>query len=166
MWERKRICTMLISGYLNATSVDEFNAYRDLYNSLMTSKIIDEVYTDNNGNVAESFSDLLRAQSPDLYGRLIGLAEEEVEDELTVLIDKIEELLTSLKYSPHSLGIESSSLIENLFRILRFFKSAKAEIIGYNIIYQITMRGVNFFKILDGYYRFIDKDIRIDTDIF
>ena len=57
----------------------------------MTSKIIDEVYTDNNGNVAESFSDLLRAQSPDLYGRLIGFAEEEVEDELTVLIDKIEE---------------------------------------------------------------------------
>ena len=162
----QEIESMLISGYLNATSVDEFNAYRDLYNTLMTSKIIDEVYTDNNGNVAESFSDLLRAQSPDLYGRLIGLAEEEVEDELTVLIDKIEELLTSLKYSPHSLGIESSSLIENLFRILRFFKSAKAEIIGYNIIYQITMRGVNFFKILDGYYRFIDKDIKIDNDIF
>ena len=162
----QEIESMLISGYLNATSVDEFNAYRDLYNTLMTSKIIDEVYTDNNGNVAESFSDLLRAQSPDLYGRLIGLAEEDVEDELTVLIDKIEELLTSLKYSPHSLGIESSSLIENLFRILRFFKSAKAEIIGYNIIYQITMRGVNFFKILDGYYRFIDKDIRIDTDVF
>lgn len=162
----QEIESMLISGYLNATSVDEFNAYRDLYNTLMTSKIIDEVYTDNNGDVAESFSDLLRAQSPDLYGRLIGLAEEDVEDELTILIDKIEELLTSLKYSPHSLGIESSSLIENLFRILRFFKSAKAEIIGYNIIYQITMRGVNFFKILDGYYRFIDKDIRIDTDIF
>ena len=162
----QEIESMLISGYLNATSVDEFNAYRDLYNTLMTSKIIDEVYTDNNGNVAESFSDLLRAQSPDLYGRLIGLAEEEVKDELTVLIDKIEELLTSLKYSPHSLGIESSSLIENLFRILRFFKSAKAEIIGYNIIYQITMRGINFFKILDGYYRFIDKDIRIDTDTF
>ena len=162
----QEIESMLISGYLNATSVDEFNAYRDLYNTLMTSKIIDEVYTDNNGNVAESFSDLLRAQSPDLYGRLIGLAEEDVEDELTVLIDKIEELLTSLKYSPHSLGIESSSLIENLFRILRFFKSAKAEIIGYNIIYQITMRGINFFKILDGYYRFIDKDIRIDTDTF
>ena len=162
----QEIESMLISGYLNATSVDEFNAYRDLYNTLMTSKIIDEVYTDNNGNVAESFSDLLRAQSPDLYGRLIGIAEEDVEDELTVLIDKIEELLTSLKYSPHSLGIESSSLIENLFRILRFFKSAKAEIIGYNIIYQITMRGINFFKILDGYYRFIDKDIRIDTDTF
>lgn len=162
----QEIESMLIDGYLNATSIDEFNAYRDLYNTLMTSKIIDEVYTDNNGNVAESFSDLLRAQSPDLYGRLIGLSEEEVEDELTVLIDKIEEVVTSLKYSPHSLGIESYSLIENLFRILKFFKSAKAEIIGYNIIYQITMRGVNFFKILDGYYRFIDKGITLGTDTF
>ena len=157
---------MLIDGYTNAKSVDEFNAYRDLYNTLMTSKIIDEVYTTTDGKLAESFSDLLRSQSPDLYSRLISIANEDIEGELTVLIDKIEELITSLKYSPHSLGIESSSLIENLFRILRFFKSAKAEIIGYNIIYQITMRGVNFFKILDGYYKFIDKNIEIDNDTF
>ena len=118
-------------------------------------KLLDEVFTDNNGDVAESFADLLRAQSPDLYARYLSISSEDTENELTVLIDKIEELITALKYSPYSLGIESSSLIENLFRILRFFKSAKAEIIGYNVIYKITMRGVNFFKILDewvGYH--------------
>lgn len=146
---------MLIDGYINAKSREEFEAYRDLYNTLMTSKLIDEVFTDNNGEVAESFADLLRAQSPDLYARYLSISNEDTENELTVLIDKIEELITALKYSPYSLGIESSSLIENLFRILRFFKSAKAEIIGYNVIYKITMRGVNFFKILDewvGYH--------------
>lgn len=146
---------MLIDGFINAKSREEFEAYRDLYNTLMTSKLIDEVFTDNNGKVAESFADLLRAQSPDLYARYLSISSEDTENELTVLIDKIEELITALKYSPYSLGIESSSLIENLFRILRFFKSAKAEIIGYNVIYKITMRGVNFFKILDewvGYH--------------
>ena len=146
---------MLIDGFINAKTREEFEAYRDLYNTLMTSKLLDEVFTDNNGGVAESFADLLRAQSPDLYARYLSISSEDTENELTVLIDKIEELITALKYSPYSLGIESSSLIENLFRILRFFKSAKAEIIGYNVIYKITMRGVNFFKILDewvGYH--------------
>ena len=151
---------MLLKGYLNAKTVEEFNAYRDLYNTLMTSKIIDEVYTDTSGEVSESFSTLLRSQSPDLYSRLISLADENIEDELTVVIDKIEDFLTALKYSPHSLGMESSSLIDNLFRILRFFKSAKAEIIGYNIVYQITTRGYNFIKFLDKPGEFINTKYR------
>lgn len=156
---------MLISGYINSTNRDEFNAYRDLYDTLMTSKIIDEVYTTTDGVVAESFSDLLRSKSPDLYARLFNISQEDIENELTVLIDKIEELITSLKYSPHSLGIESSSLIENLFRILRFFKSAKAEMIGYNIIYKITSRGVNFFKIMDEWVS-MHYNMSIDNDTY
>lgn len=145
----QEIESMLISGYINATTKDEFNAYRDLYNTLMTSKIIDEVYTVDDGSVAESFNELLKAIAPDLYTRYITMTESELENELTVITDKLEESLINLKYSPHSLGVESSSLIENLFRILRFFKSAKAEIIGYNVIYTITNRGINFFRIFD-----------------
>lgn len=146
--------SMLISGYTEAKSKEEFDAYRDLYNTLMTSKIIDEVYTTNNGEVAETFTDLLRNKSPELYTRLLGIGEDGILDELTIVTAKIDELITSLKYAPHSLGIESSNLIENLFRILRFFKSAKAEMIGYNIIYKITMRGVNFFKIMDEWVNY------------
>lgn len=157
---------MLIDGYINAKTVDEFNAYRDLYNTLMTSKIIDEIYTTSDGKLAESFSDLLKSQSPDLYSRLISIAKEDVEDELTILIDKIEEIITSLKYSPQSLGVDSSTLIDNLLKIVRFFKSAKAEIIGYNIIYQITMHGINFFKIMDEYSKIINKDIKISNNSF
>lgn len=146
--------SMLISGYTEATSKEEFNAYRDLYNTLMTSKIIDEVYTTNTGEVADTFTDLLRSSAPELYTRFLGIGEDGVLDELTIVTNKIDELITSLKYAPHSLGIESSNLIENLFRILKFFKSAKAEIIGYNIIYKITMRGVNFFKIMDEWVKY------------
>lgn len=145
----KDIESMLVDGYVNATSKEEFEAYRNLYNTLMTSQIIDEVYTLSDGTLASSFSELLKSQSPDLYARYLGVAEGDIESELTVIIDKLEDNLISLKYAPHSLGIESSSLIENLFRILSFFKSAKAEIIGYNVIYKITGRGINFFRFMD-----------------
>ena len=152
----QEIESMIISGFINASSREEFNAYRELYNTLMTSKIIDEVYADDSGKAAESFSSLLRYQSPDLYSRLISIAEEDIEAELTVLVDKIDSFITSLKYAPHSLGMESSNLIDNLFRILRFFKSAKAEIIGYNVVYQISTRGINFFKLMDQEISFHD----------
>lgn len=159
--------SMLISGYIEAKSKEEFDAYRDLYNTLMTSKIIDEVYTTNTGEVAETFTDLLRSSAPELYTRLLGISDDGILDELTIVTNKIDELITSLKYAPHSLGIESSNLIENLFRILRFFKSAKAEMIGYNIIYKITMRGVNFFKIMDewvGYHLY--GEVNFDLYIY
>lgn len=152
----QEIESMIISGFINASSREEFNAYRELYNTLMTSKIIDEVYADDSGKAAESFSSLLRYQSPDLYSRLISIAEEDIEAELTILVDKIDSFITSLKYAPHSLGMESSNLIDNLFRILRFFKSAKAEIIGYNVVYQISTRGINFFKLMDKEISFHD----------
>ena len=157
---------MLVSGYVNATTKEEFDAYRDLYNTLMTSKMVTEVYCKGDGEVAESFMDLLRDQSPELYSRLMGLIDEEVEDELNVLVDRLQDLITSLRYAPHSLGIESSRMIECLFRIISFFKSAKAEMIGYNIIYRITERGINFFKILDGFFRFKDHIKYIDLESY
>lgn len=161
----QEIESMLIDGYINATSKEEFEAYRDLYNSLMTSKIIDEVYTLKDGTLAENFSELLRSQSPDLYTRYLGVVSGDIESELTVIIDKLEDNLISLKYAPHSLGIESSSLIENLFRILKFFKSAKAEIVGYNVIYKISGRGINFFKIMDECIGF-HMDGKFDNDMY
>lgn len=156
---------LLINGYVNSTTREEFEAYRDLYNTLMTSQIIDEVYKTSDGTIAESFSDLLKSQSTELYTRYLNLAEADIENEMTVVIDKLEETLLSLKYSPYSLGIDSSNIIENLFRIIRFFKSAKAEIIGYNVIYTMTTRGINFFRIMDewvGYH----YNVNITDDVY
>lgn len=156
---------ILIEGYENAHSKEEYLVYKELYDTLMASQLIEDVYKDHNGDVAETFEDLLTDNCPDLASRLAGLSsKEQIENELVIAIDKCEELITSVKWLSYSAGIDSSRLIEALFNILKFFKSAKAELIGYDIIYKITKRGLNFIKLLLEMIEWNQWDIHLDSD--
>ena len=146
---------MITDGYVNAKTIDEFNAYRDLYNSLLISKEVTAVYTDpNTGKVYETFKDVLSATSPLLMQRYLLLDDAELENEIIATTDKIDEMLTSLKYLQLSSGLGQNTMLEPLFKILKFFKSAKAELVDYNVIYILDMKGTNFFKIMDLVYRY------------
>ena len=146
----QEIREILTTGYLNAKTIDEFYAYRDLYNALLISKEITSVYTDpTTGEVFETFTDALTQNSPDLMQRYLLIHDEDISDEMSIVIDQIEKLIDNLKYLPFSAGVSSNNMIECLFKILKFFKSAKAELINYDITYIITMRGTNFFKMID-----------------
>lgn len=145
---------MIVDGYVNAKTITEFNAYRDLYNSLLISKEVTAVYTDpNTGTVYETFKDVLSATSPLLMQRYLLLDEADLENEIIAITDKIDEMLTSLKYLQLSSGLGQNTMLEPLFKILKFFKSAKAELVDYNVIYILDMKGTNFFKIMDLIYR-------------
>ena len=141
---------LIIEGYTNATNLDDYWLYRNLYNTLLVSKEVASVYSDSNtGEVYETFTDVLANSSPELMQRYLILDDSNLEDEITIAIAELENVITNLKYLTLSVGTGSSSMIESLFRILKFFKSAKAELVTYNILYTITMRGLNFFKTLD-----------------
>ena len=143
------IQSLIIRGYTDAKSIDEFNAYRDLFNALLTSREITSVYTDPaTGEIFESFTDVLAYSSPDLMQRYLLLDDNSLQDEMTIVINQVEKLITSMRYLPFSAGVSSSAMIESLFKILTFFKSAKTELIGYEITYKLTMRGINFFKMM------------------
>lgn len=154
---------LIMDGYQKAKTKEEFFAYRNLYDTLMTSKEVTAVYTNpRTGELFETFTDVLANCSPDLMQRYLLTNDEDVINEMNVCIDKLEETLTSMRWLPFSAGLSSSKMIDSLFRILKFFKSAKAELIGYDITYAITLRGTNFFKMLDlidrVFNQYWDKD--------
>lgn len=149
---------IIIKGYTLASTVEEFNSYRKLYYTLLISKEITEVYRDpTTGQTFQSFSDVLAYYSPDLMQRFLLLPDSEIQSEMTLTIHQLERIMSTLKYLPFSAGVSSSSMIDSLFRILRFFKSAKAELIGYNVSYRIIERGFNFIKFLDKVIQYSEK---------
>lgn len=148
----EKVQNILIEGYTNASSVSEFHAYKDLYDTLMISKEIKSAYSDKtSGEVYETFEDALVDCSPELMQRFLLLDDDAVRNEITLVIDQLEDMLDNLKYLSFSMGIGSTSLINALFKILQFFKSAKAELANYDIQYNIIMRGLNFLKMLDTF---------------
>lgn len=139
----------LIQRYTDAHTIEEFETYKNLYDTILTSQIVDEAYKKSDGTMASSFEDLLEDCSIDLATRYATLQDSDIENEVLLAIDKIEEVISACRYMPFSAGIDSSAMLDSLFKILAFFKSAKAELTGYNVIYRLTMRGISFFKLLD-----------------
>lgn len=144
-----KIRDLIIAGYTDAKTLDEYNLYRDMYNSLLVSKEITASYSDANGNIYETFTDMLSDISPELMQRYLLLDDNEIENEVIAATDKIEDIITSSRYLLLSSGMLNNKMFEPLFKILKFFKSAKAELVDYNIVYTISMRGINFFKMMD-----------------
>ena len=89
---------LIIEGYTNSKTISEYNLYRDMYNSLMVSKEITSTYSDSNGNVYETFTDMLLNISPELMQRYLLLEDNEVENEIITTTDKIEDIINSSKY--------------------------------------------------------------------
>lgn len=142
---------IVVNGYTNATSINEFNAYRELYDALMISKEVTEVYTNpSTGELYDSFSDLLSATSPSLMQRYLLIEDSGLKNEIVLVVDALDDVISSLKYLSLSMGLDATTMIEPLFKILKFFKSAKAELVDCNIVYVISNRGLNFFKMMDA----------------
>lgn len=162
-----RIRELIMHGYQYAKSKDEFFAYRDLYDALLVSKEVTAVYTNpRTGEVYETFIDVLADCSPDLLQHYLLIEDDDVTNEMNVAIDQLESVVTSMRWLPFSAGVNSSKMIESLFKILKFFKSAKAELLGYDITYTITLRGTNFFKMLDLIDQIATSENRDDKEYF
>ena len=157
---------LIVSGYTNAKTLDEYWLYRDLYDTLLISKEVASVYSDKStGEVYETFTDLLADTCPELMQRYLVLTDDHVEDEISLAITELEKAITGLKYMSLSAGISTNSMIDSLFRILNFFKSAKAELVSYHIQYAITLRGVNFIKLIDILGDGIETGAYIDENL-
>lgn len=127
---------------------DAWMAYYNLYNTVMNSKVLESTYTKHDGTIAKTFADMLSDTNIDLYIREIS-DDLNIDSELKTALILYKRSFNNLSYIEYSDGIDISLMIEHLFKILNFFKSAKAELTGYNIVYTISQRGVNFFKLID-----------------
>lgn len=156
----------LIQRYTDAHTLEEFETYKALYDTLLTSQIIEGVFKKSNSETATSFVDLLNDISLDLANRYATLSDDQIEGEMMIAIDKLEELISACRYMPFSAGLDSSGMIDSLFKILAFFKSAKAELAGYNVVYRLTMRGISFFKLLDKVISWRQWGIHLDESHF
>lgn len=122
-----------------AKTLKEYHAYSDLYNTLLVSEYMNDSFKKSNGQPALSFADLLGDLYPDLYIRYQNIGGE-IDSELNTTIAMFEQCLLSIKYLQLGVTLNSNAMLEHLFKLLEFFKSAKAELTGYQVGYTMTKR--------------------------
>lgn len=126
---------------------DEYEAFANLRKILMTTHMMDETFTKRNGTIATTYADLLQDINTTLYQRLMNddidsSSEEQYAIQTLMKLCEDLELLESMNTD------NIKRIIEHLFKILRFLKSAKVDLTEFQIIYLITDRGMNYIKFI------------------
>lgn len=150
-----------LRGYLTSKMAETDNvqvywAYYELYQTMMYSEYAQETFEKSNGETAESFADMLQDCNPELYERyknpLVYDPNQEISDALYLLKNSCD-ALSHIQYAD---SINIDMIIEYLFKLLKFFKSAKAELTGYEIVYSLISNYENIMKFMDLIVRIYD----------
>lgn len=149
-------CMTELNDYINvkirqSISKVDYEAYANLRKILMTTHLVDETFTKRNGTVATTYEDLLADINPTLYKRFLN-------EDMDFITEEQYAIQTLMRLCDDLTLLESTNtnnikrIVDYLFKILKFFKSAKVDLVDFEIIYLITDRGMNYIKFISEIY--------------
>lgn len=133
------------------TETDDVNvywAYYELFKSLMYSEYTENVFMKSDGNTAESFTDLLKDINTVLYNRLVGDMPD-IDSEITYTLYLLKSSCNKLKNIQYLDNANIDIVIGYVFKLIDFFKSAKADTTGYEIVYSLVSKIDNIMKLMN-----------------
>ena len=133
------------------TRREDYEAFANLRKILLTTGLMNKVFQKSNGTIASTYADLLQDINPTLYNRYAD-PDVDTSTEEQYAIQTLMKLCDDLTLLESINTNNIKKIVDHLFKILRFFKSAKVDLVDFQIIYLITDRSMNYIKL---YLKFI-----------
>lgn len=132
----------------NAKDPRTFYAMRRLQKMLMTTRYAKEIYTLKNdeNTVAESYRQLLDSIDPTLTSRIDNMTDTQRIAELEYSLECLSKCADDLIYIHAYGGFNMKKIISYIFKLLIFFKSAKADLLDYALEFHIDDKTDNMVK--------------------
>ena len=139
--------TTLVWGVKNPRT---FQAVRRLKKMLMTTKYAKDVYSLNGspGTVASSYGELLDSYDPLLRARADSLNETQRIVELEYSLSCLDKISDDLVYLHSYGGFNMKKIISYIFKLILFFKSAKADLLHYELEFHVDDKTDNLIKFM------------------
>lgn len=125
-----------------------YYAAKRIEKMLMTTYYSEEIYRKKNGDIAVSYRDLLTDLNPILELRIADMGEKQLLSELDYSLSCLQKLAENLMYIQSYGAINTNKIIEYIYSLLKFFKSAKAELIDFNMQYSVDGKSTNLLKLM------------------
>lgn len=130
-----------------STRREDYEAFANLRKILLTTGLMNKVFQKSNGTIASTYADLLQDINPSLYSRYAD-PDVDTSTEEQYAIQTLMKLCDDLSLLESINTNNIKKIVDHLFKILRFFKSAKVDLVDFQIIYLITDRAMNYIKLL------------------
>lgn len=120
-------------GMRNATTKETYDAHKKLYDTLMITKISEDVYRMEDGRVASTYAEFLQDLDINAYAYFISIEDYEIAE----IIDHITYQLSLLieKFDFSYLNNDNNVVLNALIKLIDFFKSYTTDLESFNIFY-------------------------------
>lgn len=159
----KKLYNLLIEGMETTQSEKVYHAYKKIYTSLMVTDVHNEVFALPDGTLPETYMDWLQAYSPLLYEYMENISQEETVDKINYIATKMIAWFSNAKYLNYLNPIDLD-VINDLIKILRWFKSYTMDIKDLDVIYLFDSKYHNLMKMLCRVWFHASTIVR-ETDI-
>lgn len=145
--DMQKAFTVLTWGVKNPRT---FQAVRRLKKMLMTTKYAKDVYSLNGspGTVASTYGELLDSYNPLLTARADSLNESQRIVELEYSLSCLDKISDDLIYLHSYGGFNMKKIISYIFKLILFFKSAKADLLHYELEFHVDDKTDNLIKFM------------------
>jgi hypothetical protein len=152
----------LVNAMWNAKDINEYTAYRALYDIQMIKENTTTMFTKKDGNEAQTYMEYLRDSEPllaDILENTTSEGNNSLYSVLSHVIGRMEEYFTSLEYLDQLID-DSDVPYRALMSMINFFKSYTVDIHSFNIWYVLDSKYYNAIRLID--HLSIHNNIRIN----
>lgn len=160
---------ILDGAVINSDSREEYNAWRQLQKICETTDMMESTYMipDSDGygyHVPATYDELLKYYDANLYIQLeeVSEDEEELKTETDYVLTLFERICADLEKIQYIDNIDINFITQYLYAMLRFFKSAKVDLIDFKMIFTIGSRSEGLIKLFDH----MMDNAKVESNIF
>lgn len=143
--EIKRFENNLVTAMWNATDINQYNAYRAIYDIYMTKKAVDTMFTKSDGSIASTYLEYLEDSEVDLFSIINETEPEDLYDILNHAVGRLQEEMDSLE-NLNMLTDDGNTAYDALMSLINFFKSYTVDIHNFNIWYVFDSKYYNSLR--------------------
>lgn len=145
-------------------NIEEYRAYKKIYNALMVTEETGELFKKSDGTVATTFLDYLQDKDIALATYVENATEEDMNKAIEHSLFRLNELVKDLKYL-YILNDSNNVMLNAVITLIRFFKSYTVDLSSFNITYLMNSRHYNMIKLITDFHR-IQANVGLDDDAF
>ena len=125
-----------------------YYALKRIRQMLLTTQIAADAYRKSDGTVADTYYDLLYDINPMLAIEMYTKTDTQLLKDLDYALASIKKLCSNLIYIQSYGSVNTQRIIDYIYSLIRFFKSAKVELIDFSMQYTIDGRTTNLIKLM------------------
>ena len=132
----------------NTTDINEYKAYKELYNAISIRKDSTELFKMSDGNVATTYLEYLYDKLPIIADFINELNKDETGIYIEHVLGKLNEIIPEIEYL-NSVNGTNNNIVQAIIGLINFFKSYTVDLRTLNIMYMFDNKRLNKIYMLD-----------------